>query len=380
MSFEDRNTAEAAFFSRGRYLAMPAESMGIATLRARLSQLLYKHLKTELPALRGELNDRHAEVCHELSLMGEKRSTTAEQRRFLMRMGTAYQHTVKSAVDGQYESKFFGKLDTQQAVDHESNTRRLRAVVQYLNLQFAGTMRLYGHRQQIVPSEPIEESGSTHEADDSGIQLDADYAKFAELQERIDRPAAVSKVRSILLRSRGTELPGTFNPLLISQLFWEQSSSWMKIADYHIDRIAAVCSNFVRVALEFTATSDVSFRLQELRIDGVMQEQLQGAKRELQRIIRDTQYHPITYDPAYAAIVSKMRTERYKLKIDSIVEQAKICTSDNQQCLDTHKVRDGFGGLVDPDMDRTSAEDALDCEEVYYGVGILCHSRGLLSY
>ncbi|KAI7531252.1 hypothetical protein KC331_g14216, partial [Hortaea werneckii] len=50
-SFEERNAAEKSFFSQGSYRDLSQDILGIDTLRTRLSQLLYKHLKTELPAL-----------------------------------------------------------------------------------------------------------------------------------------------------------------------------------------------------------------------------------------------------------------------------------------------------------------------------------------
>jgi hypothetical protein len=37
---------------------------------------------------------------------------------------------------------------------------------------------------------------------------------------------ALDLVRQVLIRTRGKELPGNFNPLLVGELFWEQSSKW----------------------------------------------------------------------------------------------------------------------------------------------------------
>ncbi|KAI7196535.1 hypothetical protein KC352_g20746, partial [Hortaea werneckii] len=102
-SFEERNAAEKSFFSQGSYRDLSQDILGIVALRTRLSQLLYKHLKTELPALQKELNDKHRDVCRELEQLGEKRSTPQEQRRFLMGISTTYQDIVKAAVNGQYE-------------------------------------------------------------------------------------------------------------------------------------------------------------------------------------------------------------------------------------------------------------------------------------
>lgn len=50
-SFEQRNTAEAAFFAKGSYRDLSPDMLGVSALCTRLSHLLFKHLKTELPSL-----------------------------------------------------------------------------------------------------------------------------------------------------------------------------------------------------------------------------------------------------------------------------------------------------------------------------------------
>ncbi|KAI7233482.1 hypothetical protein KC330_g5346 [Hortaea werneckii] len=336
-SFEERNAAEKFFFSRGSYRDLSQDILGIDTLRTRLSQLLYKHLKTELPALQKELNDKHRDVCRELEQLGEKRSTPQEQRRFLMGISTTYQDIVKAAVNGPYEHEFFGDLDSDADVGDKSNMRRLRAVVQHFNLQFASTIRQYGHKLAII------ESDSEVAAEEP--QLEAGYEHFADLQEHIEPSEAVNRVRRILIRSRGRELPGTFNPLLISQLFWEQSSNWHAIAAYHIENVASICWNLVETAVDHAVSKDIADRIKALKVESALASRLEAAKAELGRIIADMKHHPITYDPSYTAIVQKMRQEKHNAKFENLVERA---------------------GAYLQHMDKKSAEDALDCQQAYY--------------
>lgn len=148
-SFQARNTSEAAFFSRGAYRTLQPDIKGVGQLRVRLSQLLYKHLKKELPNLQAEPNAKHAQTVRELSGLGEKPSTINEQKRFLMGIATAYQAIVSSAVSGHYEDPFFGAVDTSKGFEDNNNMRRLRAAVQHYNLQFASQMRQFGHKFRI---------------------------------------------------------------------------------------------------------------------------------------------------------------------------------------------------------------------------------------
>jgi len=368
-SFAERNQAETAFFAKGRYHDLSRDMLGIKALRTRLTKLLDKHLKTELPALQSELQEKHREVCHELSLLGEKRSTLQEQRRYLMKVSTAYQEIVKAAVNGQYEHEFFGDLDPDESVNHDKNMHRLRAVVQYLNLQFSTAMRLYGHKLLVTEESEVTSSDGSK----SQQKVDEDYAWCSGLQEVISREGAVQRVRKILVRSRGRELPGTFNPLLISQLFWEQSANWKSIAEFHIDKVAKVCSDFVASAIDFTVSPDISHRLQYLKIQNALDERLKSAKNELSHIIADTKHHPITYDPAYTNIVQQVRQRRHDIKVERLLQDAETDiythhTKHQKQYLQIEVMQQGMKSLIEPDMDKTSSEDALDSQQAYYTV------------
>ena len=210
--FNERNTAEAASFAKGRYRDLPPELIGITSLRGRLSQLLFKHLKSELPALQKELNDKHPEVCRELEWLGDKRSTPQEQRRFLMSMSIAYQDIVNSAVKGHHDDDFFDSVEPDESTDHDSNICRLRAVVQYLNLQFMNLVLEYGQMSRIYDEDTGLPPGLSEEAPrDEGpsptsLRLDEGYAQFASCQEPTSRDAAIQRASDVLVRSRGREM------------------------------------------------------------------------------------------------------------------------------------------------------------------------------
>ncbi|TKA36176.1 hypothetical protein B0A54_12806 [Friedmanniomyces endolithicus] len=371
-SFTERNANEAAFFATGRYRDLPPEMVGIESLRNRLSQMLYKHLKAELSSLQKELNEQHSEVVIDLEKLGEKRTTTREQRRFLMKLSQEYQDVVKAAVNGQYEHNFFGTLDPDTSIDDEGNMRRIRAAVQYLNMQFASAMREFGHKRIPDGSDevvPLSECG----ADKNAVEpaLDEDYAHFSVLQVAEARDDAIERVRRILIRSRGRELPGTFNPLIISQLFWEQSHNWQSIAEFHIKKVAQVCSSFVAAAISCIVADDVATRLQASTVNPALQSRVERAKAELCRVIADNKHHPITYDPTYIAKVQDMRRKKSDFKFKGIVDQARTSIySDTTRHFEHYLKPDvldrGKGDLLEHDMDKTSAEDALDSQQAYY--------------
>lgn len=109
----------------------------------------------------------------------------------------------------------------------DSIVARIRAVVQYANADFADKLRKEGHKYQIV---------SFKSPDISSL----DPVPVVESTEVVARPLvlkkkkALQRIRQMLLRSRGCELVGNFNPNLIAELFWEQSDPWEKFAKAHM--------------------------------------------------------------------------------------------------------------------------------------------------
>lgn len=105
-------------------------------------------------------------------------------------------------------------------------------------------MRLRGHKYAFKP-EPEDEKQDGEEEDQMQAELqsldDDPDSIFLARPTLLTRKAAIDWVKRTLERSRGYELPGTFQPLLISQLFWEQSQPWEKIAYHHISTVASAC-------------------------------------------------------------------------------------------------------------------------------------------
>ncbi|KAK4541234.1 hypothetical protein LTR36_008150 [Oleoguttula mirabilis] len=368
-SFQERNLSEASFFASGWYRDLPANQKGIGHLRTRLAQLLYRHLKKELPNLQAELNSKHGKVEIDLQGLGEKRFAAAEQKRFLMGVSTAYQVIVDSAVDGHYEHDFFGIIDTDKGFEDAGNMRRLRAAVQHMNLQFASQMRQFGHKFRIMATDDA--AGTNSKKDLPEPELMVEYAEAKSLQKRLSRPDAVQWVKNILVRTRGRELPGNFNPLLMSQLFWEQSEHWKDLARAHVDRVNALCSAFVGMAIRTVVNEEMAEKVQMAKIDQALKDRCEDAVRELQSLIEDKQRPPITSDPSYTAAVQESRARKTKAKFDALMNQAKVNvpvgdSGEQKAMLNPEVLQNVLKELTEPDMDKPSAEDALDCQLAYY--------------
>lgn len=194
-SFQERNETEERFFKTGIWKNFPREHVGVVTLRSRLSSLLYSHIVGELPGMYRNIKNELEDCEENLRKLGGKRDTMHEKRLYLSEISQNFNSFCKQSVDGTYESKFFGTGLAENRVPGG----RLRAVVQNLNDSFVAEMRTKGHKREIL-KEGIEET----------------------FDEQMTEEEAIAWVKPLILESRGRELPGTFNPMLISNLFWEQ--------------------------------------------------------------------------------------------------------------------------------------------------------------
>ncbi|EMD86682.1 hypothetical protein COCHEDRAFT_1023891 [Bipolaris maydis C5] len=372
-SFEERNADEDLFFSKGRYADLPRECVGIGSLRERLSKVLLHHLIKELPSLKDEMVSKLQGTIAEIEKLGDSRNTSHEQRMVLMKISMRISDILNSAIKGYYESSFFGRINMDAAVDAPENIRRFRAVIQHLNINFANNMRLRGHKYTFGVG-PGDEDQEIEEDVRAQKELD-DLEERPELMllpkpKKLTRGEAIEWVKKTLERSRGHELPGTFQPMLISQLFWEQSQPWEQIASQHVSTIASACKEFIDAVLQDAAPSEFKDRLTTLYVDGALAQALSDAKAELHKILVDKARHPATYNHYFTTTVQKMRQCKHQeiMKKATEASEVNIYNLDGKLCkhVDPGKLTEAMNKAIELDMDVFSSQEALDTERAFY--------------
>ncbi|KAF1346425.1 interferon-induced GTP-binding protein Mx [Lizonia empirigonia] len=207
-STEVRNKIEAQFFASGVWKSLPPNQVGVHSLKSRLSKILKDHIVAQLPDVLTQIKSGIQECTERLEKLGASRATAQEQRRYLLQVSQSFSTLVRAAIDGQYSDSFFGDASTP-----EGYQKRLRAVLQNTLIDFAEDMRKKGHTYTIIDGDPT------------------------TLPFHIFRSDYVAKVTRLLKRSRGRELPGTFDPLIVGQLFHEQREPWAKLVDQYLEII-----------------------------------------------------------------------------------------------------------------------------------------------
>lgn len=413
-SFVERNASEASFFRKSNFNILPPETVGIHNLSSRLSRLLFDHVRQELPKLREDLETGLRDIRGDLAVMGLSRIDILECKTYLTQLSQDFSDVCKAAVGGHYEGSYFTQSNEQVAFAKPSaSVRRLRAVIQRVNQGFSDTLRLRGHKFNVKQFQNTEKQG---QGDKSGSIFDNymfNVKKFGGTENRsqVDHPdpvwdfniplsnptggektnhfktpfpvinlptkmsndEALVWVRERIIQARGRELPGNFNPLVIGELFWEQSSRWHEIAVKHVDQVRDICYRFLSELLREKSPADIYSRLWP-RVEDELASRYRNALEELRRLEEDIKNYPINYNHYYTDTIQKRVNRRRKKDLKTCVEKAThvddhACRSGHTTTsIDVDKALDLYSQPVDPDSDKHSCEEVLDCLYAIYKV------------
>ena len=358
-SAEERDRSEAQFFSEGVWRDLPRDMVGIGSLNVRLSNILLDQIKRYLPRLMEDIQSSIEGCKAKLAKLGDGRSTAEEQRQFLLKLSQSFQALCRAAIDGNYDDKFFGDPSSD-----EEYCKRLRAVVQNLNLGFSDLMRRRGHRRTI-DSESTKDSAARrhHRASMSHTDLEPIL---------MSQEDAIEWVRKLLVRSRGRELPGSFNPLLVSELFRDQSSPWEQIAREHVQNIWMTSKAFLERLLNTLTEEETFGTLFTHWIDPNLDARFEKANERLDGLLIDRERHAITYNHYYTDVLQSIREERKVRELVGKVPDYMSSSPDSawgkKGSLDVSGLARSLATQSESDMDLFACSELLDSSRAFYKV------------
>lgn len=366
-SFLERNLSEDTFFRTSNFKTLPEDHLGIDALRDRLSLDLFKHIKQELPQLREDLQTVLAESKSQAERLGKPRSSPSECRDYMVTLSLAFYDVCKAATNGHYQDKYFHRhSNIPFSAKSPESIRRLRAMVQMMNTTFSDTIRTKGHKYYIKPT-----------SDASDTLHSMTLGTFLEDKPvELSRSQALAWAKTVLVRSRGAELVGNFNPLVIGELFWEQSANWHQLALDHIEDVSMVCSQFLDALLKEKCPKDMKTRVWSSMIQEVLRNRKDESIRELGQIWDDLRHFPINYNHYYTDTIKKQQMDRNKGNLSKAIKSAIShkpmpgCNSGSHTSasVDVDLAVSKFSEHIDPDMTQISCEQALDCLLAIYKV------------
>ena len=338
---EQRNFAEKEFFSTSKWNALPSNQLGVQNLRSRLSNLLVELSARDLPKIRVEIQNLLTQAQKHLKVLGTPRHTPELQRIFL----TPLQQEFYTLCDHSTSGHFVGKFFKSTAIDWKD--RRLRSKIMNQNDIFNRNMLLEGHSYSIEGLPFLQNNAP-------GVQ------KEVKTKEQ-----AIAWVKERCKFSRGTELPETYNPRIISELFWDISSPWEEIARNHIEAQWEHAKELVQLGIYHVAPPEIAQALLLYWIDNNMEKKLKDAKDELASILQDSERDAMTLNQDYTKRVQEARTKRTRENSQSGI-LGDLLTSG----LESTEVIENIFQVISCTQDDTDTmcSNILDCMLSYYEV------------
>ncbi|KAJ8129058.1 hypothetical protein O1611_g4573 [Lasiodiplodia mahajangana] len=336
---EERDGAEDEFFNQSLWKFLPASRKGVSRLRSRLGKILDDHLRSQLHDVELEVYALLIKNYRMLEKLGPPRRDSAEQRKYLIEASIQFTEIVDAAISGNYHQHEL--LRDQNHL--RGGSMRLRAVIEKTLAKFALDMQSHGQAKRIVDE--------VTEANDKDV-LRKNYSV---------------SVRNMTWLMKGREFPGTFNSLVISELFREQSTPWRKIATDCARRLLELATDALKTVFQSILDEDASAKIWEYLMDQNLYHLRQELMKKIDEILQPRNLgYAITYNPSVTESVWEMHIKRCKERMKHVLgtyeNMRETCSL--EECLD--KVVQTY----EPDMETSASLSAADWAEAYYKIAL----------
>ncbi|KFY95134.1 hypothetical protein V500_02918 [Pseudogymnoascus sp. VKM F-4518 (FW-2643)] len=319
-TLETRNAEEKSYFKDSNFKSLPSQNVGIESLRAQLSKILFNQIRLELPRLVDDIEQRICTTRAAKDKLGPSRSSIDDQRAFLIQLSQTFQTICQAAVRGDYDNDFFRSdelLPGQLFQSDELSVKRLCANLMNKHFEFAENLRNQGC-QWIIKEEA---------------------------------------------------LPGLPNPLLVGELFREYSRPWEMLARLHIKNTWEITNRFIDLVLRHLTDDDVREKILQLWLNPIMAQKLETAYGKLGELLDVHKEHPLTTNHYFMDNRKKLQQKDTK---DEIQRKLKSIAKPGQMVSveDITLLMNNLNSEVNTDMDMLAAEDAYDNMMAYYKVAM----------
>jgi hypothetical protein len=355
-TLEEREEREATFFAESGWQAtLKPSQLGVAALRDRLRNALWKQIHDGLPGVKYEVQLGIKDCNGKLNQLGQARSTSKEKHKYLHEISSTLTKMVQAAIDGVYTDPFFASYPGQL----DAFDRRLRANMQKTLTIYAEKMCLHGHALEIVEDdqEPTRSSPSKY----------------------IMRNEYLEIVKKLMVECRGRELPGTFNPLVVGDLFSRQCKPWESITQNLAELVHNAAVTTFNKMLSEICDANTKFRLMK----GLIQPSLYDLRTNLKVYLDEflephLSIHPITYNDYLTETVQKIQGARHDRAFDRMSREcsgidSKTVSPGTSSRFSEAQLKTYFQILKDgtrPNVEEYSVSLAADVAAAYYQVAL----------
>jgi GTP-binding protein EngB required for normal cell division len=351
---EERDEKERDFFAGSCWSTLSPTQLGVGELKPRLSNVLRDQIMKQLPDLLKDVEDGIRDCETRLKLLGPSRNSLKEQQHYLARVSQDFSRLMDLAVQGTYSDPFFGIVPIGK--DSTESAKRLRAVIQNTLEYFSTAMRERGKSRRIIDTEG-------HFEPDSG---------------KISRNDYIEEVQELMRRTRGRELPGTFNPLIIGDLFRQQCQPWRRLVEECQEEALQATHAVIALILEEVATPETRDAILQRINAGMERLKAQLSLKTDEALQQHYDLHPITYNHYLVDTVQKLQEDRRKKELERFLRCFREQYSDDPDGswrtilqAQLHDLLEPLSRHLEVNMQKFSSSSAIDYMEAYFKVSTI---------
>ena len=287
---EERKDREDAFFTSGKWGALPPGMCGVGPLRQKLSTQLQRHIGRHVNTLRKQIQDAHARCEAQLKTLGVGMDTVEEMRFQMGDLFSASNNLVTASVNGNYKNPPGERFFPKAAMRKGTPSQRLRARVREESERFSKRFRDSGRKIGFTEAAPPGAEGAGPNIVPNAMAASGSRSK-PEFAKR--------EVEPLLRQIRGTELPMDSNPRAPYILFQDYSEAWPALAQEYKDNISVICNEFLAEVLDYSWPTRMQGQLRLHFLEPNMKSLVENADAEMKRIVEDMELEVQPFDPEY---------------------------------------------------------------------------------
>jgi hypothetical protein len=174
-------------------------------------------------------------------------------------------------------------------------------------------------------------------------------------------------------RTRGRELPGNYNHVLLAELFHFQSKRWRQLASDHIELVYNELKSFITgLAKHINQEERITLEISK-QVNEHLATHMGDAEKELLILVEDEQQQPITYNHYFTDNVQKARQNASRDLINKIVKDTADDDSHgamhiSNNGIDVKRLVSALQKRVIVDMDEQACSEVRAGLDAYYKV------------
>ncbi|KAF9179084.1 hypothetical protein BGZ51_004076 [Haplosporangium sp. Z 767] len=300
--WKDARRREDDFFkSSAEWAKVPEARKGRIGARKFLGELLYSHIKKELPFLRKEILDLIGECEKEIAGMGPPISSVAMAKSKYFECILMLKSSLTALLDGNYSFEYISKHKTATDQPYDGITNKCEGEGES------------GIDDDFAPP-PLDGNQRFIRSSLYGL-----YQRYNQVMNRDKYLLPTDKISELILRYKGNELPGFVSFTTFTQIYVETLVRWRELTKAHVNNMHLYLYKAVTSYIEF-ATEPLLKDMLLLEFDKFYNSQSAKIDDAIENIFTDEGI-PFTMNKYYYDNILNSRMEKVEQHIQKLVNK-----------------------------------------------------------